>query len=158
MTYRPSLEFDRTPLERNDPFEFWKREDLPFFAAGACHILAYQFMQLHWGQNYQAVFIKPRDSKPGNHVYVVRPDGWAFDANGWTKESELRAISDAAYTKRYPSWAYERLVIADNFWGMGEFEEWCHTNHHRPPAYFAYLPWERAYNFIKSFPDNPPQV
>jgi hypothetical protein len=155
MTYHPSFEFDRTPLERKDPFEFWKRDDVPFFAAGACHILAYMFMQLHWGEKCQAIFIQPKNSDAGTHVYIVKGE-WAFDANGWIKEAELREISNAAYKQRYPGWDYERLVIAENFWEMGEFEQWCNNNQHRPPAYFAYLPWERAYNFIKQHPHNPP--
>lgn len=56
--YKPSYLFDRTAEERRDPFLFWKRDDQPFFAAGACHILADMFRQLHQGEDFQVVFMK----------------------------------------------------------------------------------------------------
>lgn len=147
--YKPSLLFDRTPEQRKDPFASWARDDQAFFAAGACHILAEMFRQLHHGEDYQIIFIKPRNNLPGNHVYVTNGT-WAFDHNGWTRESELIAATEKAYTTRYPEWKYDRIIITDNL------ETFCRQNNHRQPWQFAYLPWERAYNYIKRFPDQPP--
>lgn len=153
MTYRPALHFDRTPLERADPIESWKRTDEAFFMAGACHILAFMFMQLK-GEGYHVVHAKPRDGRLGSHVYVS--DGtWAFDAQGWTRESELMETTEAAYRAKYPGWACDRTVIAKDSWWRGEFEAWCEANYHRTPAYFAHLPWERAHNYILQIGDRP---
>jgi hypothetical protein len=147
--YKPSLLFDRTEQERKDPFLFWKRDDQPFFAAGACHILAEMFRQLHYGEDYRVIFIKPINGMPGTHVYIS--DGtWAFDHNGWTREQELLDTSRRAYTKRYPGWDCERIVVTD------DLETFSRQNNHRQPWQFAYLPWERAYKYIQQVPAAPP--
>jgi hypothetical protein len=147
--YKPGLLFERTPEERKDPFLSWQREDQPFFAAGACHILAEMFRQLHYGEDFQVIFIKPRIENQGTHVYVSNGT-WAFDHNGWTLEKELLETTISAYSKRYPKWAFERIVVKE------DLETFCRNNNHRLPWQFAYLPWERAYNFIKQFPTTPP--
>lgn len=87
-TYKPSLLFDRTPEEKRDIFKSWARDDQAFFAAGACHILADLFVQLHMNEDFKMVFIKPAEGFPGNHVYAS-DSVWAFDHNGWTKEENL---------------------------------------------------------------------
>lgn len=148
-SYRPSIEFFRTPAERADPFLSWARDDVHFFAAGACHILADLFIQLHPNEGFERIHIKPHDPHPGNHVYVT--DGiWAFDYGGWTKEQDLLAITERAYQLKYPGWKFERMVVKD------DLETFCRKNHHRLPYNYAYLPWERAYAFLKQFPASPP--
>lgn len=150
--YKPSLLFDRTPEQRKDPFLSWQREDQSFFAAGACHILAEMFIQLHPGENFKMIFIKPHEGFVGNHVYAS--DGfWAFDHNGWTKESDLLQATVDAYTKKYPGWKYERIEIEPTITSL---EDFCKANFHRLPWQFAFLPWERAYNYIKRFSDSHP--
>lgn len=147
--YKPGLIFDRTPEERKDPFLFWKRDDQSFFAAGACHILAEMFRQLHYGEFYDVIHLKPRKGQPGNHVYIS--DGtWAFDHNGWTREEELLETTKRMYREQYPDWEYARHVITD------DIETFCRKNNHRQPWQYAYLPWERAYNYIQKFAPHPP--
>lgn len=147
--HKPSLLFDRTAEERKDMFKSWARGDQAFFAAGACHILAELFVQLHAGEGYYKVYIKPAASFPGNHVYATNGT-WAFDHNGWTKEQELLAVSEKAYCERHPGWSYERRVIVE------DIETFCRQNYHRLPWQFAYLPWERAYEYIQQFSATPP--
>ncbi len=147
--YKPSFLFDRTPEERRDPFLFWQREDQAFFAAGACHILAEMFRQLHQGEDFQVVFMKAIKGHPGAHVYI-RYGEWIFDHNGWTLEQEMMDTVTAGFRERYPEWDCERIII-DN-----DIETFCRNNAHKLPWQFAYLPWERAYNYIKKFPDKPP--
>src|ERR1044072_3763268 len=105
MSYQPSLLFDRTPEERKDPFLSWRRTDQAFFAAGACHILAELFRQLHQDEGFEIIYLKPLAGLPGNHVYVSNST-WAFDHNGWTREAELLVATKAAYQRRYPGWRY----------------------------------------------------
>lgn len=151
--YQPSLLFDRTPAERRDLFLSWRRDDQSFFAAGACHILADVFIQLHQHENFKMVYIKPHQSFTGNHVYAS--DGkWAFDHNGWTKEAELLAVTEKAYCDRYPGWGYERQIIEP---AIDSLEKFCRANNHRLPWQYLHLPWERAYNYIAQFPDRPPR-
>ncbi len=143
--YKSSIHFERTPEEQRNQMLAWKRSDEAFFGAGACHILAYTFKWLHEESDYDIIFIKPKEPfTHGNHVYVT--DGeWAFDFNGWTKEKELLAEAEKAYGGKYPGWQYERMILDC------DLETFCKENYHRPPAYYAYLPWERTYAFIDKF-------
>lgn len=147
--YRPSFDFDRTPEEKRDIFKFWEREDRPFFAAGACHILAALFVQLHQHENYHMTFVKPDNGFPGTHVYASNGI-WAFDHNGWTKEKDLIHLTRKAYAAKYPGWKCQLTVIEDSL------EDFCKANNHRLPWRYAYLPWERAYRYIAQFPSLPP--
>lgn len=99
------------------------------------------------------IYIKPDMGFPGTHVYAS--DGiWAFDHNGWTKEYELLAVTEEAYRRRYPGWGYTRHVIEP---AIDALETFCKANNHRLPWQFAYLPWERAHEYIRRFDDHPPE-
>jgi hypothetical protein len=148
--YECGIAFTRTDEERRDVFLAWERDDRSFFAAGACHILAHQFLSLHLGEGFELIYVKPRTGLSGSHMYAS--DGvWAFDFNGWTREDELLAEHNAAYAVAIPGWEFDRLVISE---GLPEFLK--HTNDLRPPEYFPELPWARAYRFIKTFAGCPP--
>jgi len=151
--YKPGYLFDRTLEEKQDVFKSWARDDQSFFANGACHILADLFCQLHQGEGYNMVHIKPQPGFIGNHVYVLNGE-WAFDHNGWTKEAELLEVIEEAYKGRYAGWAYEKIVFEQT---MNSLDNFCRVNNHRFPWQYAYLPWERAYKYITQFPDKPPK-
>jgi hypothetical protein len=146
--YQPTLYYRRTPAEKADPFLSWARHDTAFFAAGACHILAYLFIQLHPDENFEIIYLKPING-PGNHLYVSN-GVWAFDYNGWTLENELIGETRKAYTEAYQGWDFERIVMKT------DLETFCKEHNHRAPSHFPYLPWERAYHHIKKFPSIPP--
>ncbi len=151
--YKPSFAFDRTPEERRDKFKFWDRPDRAFFAAGACHILADLFAELHMHEGYRMIYIEPAEGfDEGTHVFASNGI-WAFDHNGWTKEKELLAATEAAYIKKYPGWTYTKYLIE---LGLTSLEDFCRANNHRLPWQYAQLPWKRAYQYIQQFPDTPP--
>lgn len=142
--YRPALLFTRTEAERKDQKLSWLRSDRAFFAAGACHILAFEFMERHRGESYSVICLSPTNSGVGHHVYVT--DGvWAFDFNGWTLEATLIQESVKAMRKLEPDWACRRMVI-----DLG-LESFCKQHQHRLPSQFAHDPTERARLFIERF-------
>jgi len=144
--YESSRNYKRTDAERKSQVLAWNRPDKAFFAAGACHILAYTFLDLHPNEGYNIIGIATSKSK-ASHIYVSN-DVWAFDFNGWTAEAELLAVTEKA---EQPDWSYDRLIIKD------DLETFCKNHHHRNPAYFLHLPWERAYNYIAQFENKPPK-
>jgi len=150
--YKPSFMFERTPEEKQDIFKAWDRDDRAFFAAGACHILANLFVQLHREEGYRMIYIKPANGFSGKHVYASNGT-WAFDYNGWTKADELFKLIERAYKEKYAGWTCQKIPIEDS---MTSLEDFCKANLHRLPWQFAQLPWERAYNYIKQFPETPP--
>src|ERR1700752_2642821 len=66
----------RTPgYSKNNAEMRWALPDRVFFACGACHILAYAFLQ-RWGEpGMQAVWIKPAPGHTGNHVLSMGGSG-----------------------------------------------------------------------------------
>lgn len=147
--YTVGINYERSVEEYNDPFLAWKRSDKAFFASGACHILAYMFLSVHDKEGYKLIHIKPRSPFRGNHMYASNGT-WAFDFNGWALEKELLTEYEKAYQAKYPGWSYDRIEVDE------PFHTYIQKSNHMPPEYFPYLPWERAYKYIKSLPPNPP--
>jgi hypothetical protein len=139
--YQSGLHFVRTQAERDDPLLAWCRPDRAFFAAGACHILAWAFLNAHRGSGFRAWHIRPTSGHPGQHVFVS--DGrWALDAGGWTPESVLLDVTSADYRVVYPGWA---CAVT----GIGDMRPWCTANRHRLPEQFPRLPWRRAHRYLR---------
>ena len=111
-------------------------------------------MQLHQYEDFKMIHIKPSEGFTGNHVYVSNGI-WAFDHNGWTPERTLLEVTETAFRERYPTWSYERIVIEQT---KTSLEEFCKRNNHNLPWQYAYLPWERAYNYIAKFDSMPPKA
>lgn len=139
--YRPSSQFTRTPAERTDQLLSWNRDDLPFFAAGACHILAFAFLATYPQAGFHPIGLWPRAAHDPTHVYVTNRI-WAFDFDGWTPEAELLAVTRAAE----PEADYEPRPI------LTDLQTFCRTHDHRDRLHFAYDPWARALRYLAHFP------
>lgn len=152
--YQPGSIYTRSPEEKRDMFLAWDRTDKAFFASGACHILAHQFTWMHQYEGFELIHINPKNKDHGGHHMFASDGKWAFDFNGWTLEEELLREYKKAYKEKFAGWEYDRVVVPLD-WKL--FGEYLLAHHHRPPEYFPYLPWERAYNYIKRFPSKPPK-
>ena len=71
------------PEVKSDPHRRWSLPDRVFFAAGACHILAFAFLTKYPDAGFQPLWIKPAQGFTGNHVIAVR-DHLAFDYHGYS--------------------------------------------------------------------------
>ncbi|OJU87713.1 hypothetical protein BGO17_01855 [Candidatus Saccharibacteria bacterium 49-20] len=100
----------RTPEGSSDVFLSWRREDMVFFAAGVCHILAHMLLSLHPNEDFDLIYIKPVNKQPGNHMYESGGT-WAFGFNRWSLEKDLLKVNETFAKDRYPNWNYERIVI-----------------------------------------------
>lgn len=142
--YVPSGRFRRTPAERADQQLSWVRSDAAFFAAGACHILAFAFVAAHPDFSIRA--LRKRGEPFAFHVFAT--DGaWAFDHDGWTPESELISVTSVA---ELPA-ELETLDIPL------DLVRFCADHHSRLPEDFAHDPWPRARAYIARFPAEPPR-
>lgn len=65
--YRSSAQFRCTPAERADQMLSWNRDDVRFFAAGACHILAFAFLEVYPKAGFGTVNHRDR------HCYAFDP-------------------------------------------------------------------------------------
>ena len=94
----------RTPDYRKSNAEMrWALPDRVFFACGACHVLAYAFLE-RWGRSdMNAVWIKPIPGHTGNHIFI---DGgaWAFDYHGYSAKPHFLAHTWRGARRRWPGW------------------------------------------------------
>ena len=75
---------------KQNPVRRWNLPDRAFFAAGACHILAYAFLERYPEAGFAPLWIKPAPGHTGNHIIIVREDR-AFDYHGHSDRSALLA-------------------------------------------------------------------
>ncbi|MDQ0316133.1 hypothetical protein [Amorphus orientalis] len=77
--------------------------DRVFFACGACHILAYAFLEQHGEKGWQAVWIKPAAGHTGNHIFAT--DGVrAFDYHGVCDRGRLLSHYWRRARLHHPGW------------------------------------------------------
>ena len=146
LLYRPSKLFERTEAEMTDQKLSWARPDEAFFAAGACHILAFEFVRLSQNPNYKIIFIKPKPEfgPVGTHVYVRNGDQ-AFDFNGWTDQVTLLTAHKRACQEDNSNWDYDLIEITS------DLETFSKENNHLLPTEFAHDPIPRAQRYIGLF-------
>src|SRR5436305_2051689 len=85
----------RTPGYRKSNAETrWALPGRVFFACGACHILAYAFLQRWGGPGMQAVWIKPAPGHIGNHVLSMAASGSSITTDIPPSRSSLRTIGE----------------------------------------------------------------
>lgn len=131
--------FRRTPLERADQRVSWERADRAFFAAGACHVLAWVCRD-SWPDRAigLAAMVLAGEQHP-MHVYATW-DGWAYDASGWHPEEDLLRVN-AAFENR----PIERVTVTGGLAG------YCAAHRHRRPEQFWRDPLPRARAYLSLF-------
>jgi hypothetical protein len=88
---------------KHDPYRRWHRPDRQFFANGACHILAYAFLERYENLGFRARWIRPANGHAGNHIFVT--DQWnAFDYHGLTTEDALLSLMFRRARRFLPGW------------------------------------------------------
>ena len=144
MAYIPASRYRRTAAERADQLLSWQRSDKAFFAAGACHVLAWAFLQRYPAAGFAPVGLQESGEPVVSHVYVG--DGRrAFDHDGWTLEDELLTVTRAATAGQAPGTLVERLALP------GELTAVCARHNSRLPSQYAFDPWPRALAYIARF-------
>ncbi len=92
------------PGIKKDPEKRWALPDRVFFACGACHILAYAFLQRFPNRDYRPFWIKPAQGFTGNHIIVTNDKGRAFDYHGWSRFDHLMAHMEKKANRWWPGW------------------------------------------------------
>ncbi len=71
--------------------------DRVFFAGGACHILAYAFLEKYGTQITHALWLKPATGYTSDHIVIdiiIVGTDWMFDYRGYSK---VRTLSDTHF-------------------------------------------------------------
>jgi hypothetical protein len=94
----------RTPnCSKHEPDRRWALPDRVFFACGACHILAYAFLQRHGAPEMQATWIRPAPGFSGNHIFVGG-DAWVFDYHGYSRRDRFLEHTWKRARQIWPGW------------------------------------------------------
>jgi len=94
----------RTPnCPTRDQARRWALPDRVFFACGACHILAYAFLEQHATSAMTALWLKPNPGHTGNHI-VVATEAWVFDYHGYTDRARYLAHTRQRARQWWPGW------------------------------------------------------
>ncbi|HVY98067.1 MAG TPA: hypothetical protein VHA35_01100 [Dongiaceae bacterium] len=89
---------------KQDPAKRWALPDRVFFACGACHILAFAFLERFPDAGFRALWIKPGEGFTGNHLVVANDAGLAFDYHGCSRFDRLLAHMQAKANRWWPGW------------------------------------------------------
>jgi hypothetical protein len=126
----------------------WALPDRIFFACGACHILAYAFLERYPNRGFQPIWIRPASGFTGNHV--VATDGeTAFDFHGYSSWAKLLAHARRKNAQRMPGWnctlvelppdvliSEEKSKTYDGLWLRGP-QQYLHDALPRARAYLS---------------------
>jgi hypothetical protein len=109
MVYHP-----RISDTKSDPVRRWKLPDRVFFAAGACHILAYAFLERFPERGGKAIWLRPLDGSPTNHIFVDLGDT-AFDFHGYVEKRQLLEHFARRARLISPDWSAEEIELPRDF-------------------------------------------
>ncbi|MGW5670742.1 hypothetical protein [Micromonospora sp. NPDC003776] len=137
MTATAAGAFRRTAIERSDQRIAWERTDQAFFAAGACHILAWVCRDSYPQRSIGIAGVRFADERQIFHVYAVW-DGWAFDHSGWHPEPHLLAVNSD-----FEGRPLENISITE------DLADFCEQHHSRMPHQYWQDPLPRARAYVE---------
>ncbi len=148
--------FRLKPGIKSDPVKRWNLPERVFFACGACHILAYAFLEAYPGHGFHAVWIRHAEGFTGNHVFVTNGET-AFDYHGYRCEAALIAHHWAKGRLWWPGWdgtlvPLPRDVLISNAKSRTYDGLWL-----REPGQFLHDAMPRAQTFLERF-GPPPEM
>ncbi|MBV6634209.1 MAG: hypothetical protein KI792_14375 [Alphaproteobacteria bacterium] len=140
------------PGIKSDPVRRWALPDRVFFAAGACHILAYAFLTRYSSAGFGAVWVRPSEGHTGNHIFVRDQAGQAFDYHGYVDADRLLNHFTAKAQRYWPGWSC-RLVPLPTDVLVSEAKSKTYDGLWlREPGQFLHDAMPRAERFLDRFP------
>jgi len=136
----------RTPEEKKDLIRSWNLPDRPFFAAGACHILAAAFLQTYRDAGYYALHIKPDAGFRGQHV-LVSNGSVTFDYHGYAREEAYLSHYFSKIHRFIPHWRGVVKTLSIN----PTEKAFCQEHRHRMPDQYLHDPRPRAISYLRRF-------
>jgi len=136
----------RSDEAKRDLVKSWNRPDRPFFAAGACHILAGVFLRSSLKSGFQALFIEPETGFRGGHVLVSNGET-VFDYQGYSKQEDFLAHFFLKIRRHFPRWQGVVHRLEDS----PMEEPFCREYQYRRPDQYLHDPIPRALAYLQRF-------
>jgi hypothetical protein len=145
------------PGIKEDPVQRWALPERVFFACGACHILAYAFLEAYPKSDFAPVWIKPARGFTGSHIVAVRDDT-AFDYHGYSSWSRLLEHTRRKANRWWPGWTAELIPLPKDVL-VSERKSREYDNYDRlwlrEPGQYLHDALPRAQQFLRRFPAPP---
>ena len=132
----------------------WSLPDRVFFASGACHILAYAFLDAYPTSAFVPMWIKPARGFTGNHIVVVR-DGIAFDYHGYSRWKGLLEHTRAKANRWWPGWSADLVQLPKDVLISEAKSREIEGLWLREPKQYLHDALPRATQFLTRFPRPP---
>lgn len=132
---------------KTDPGKRWALPDRVFFACGACHILAFAFLEKYPSAGFRPVWIKPAEGYTGNHIAVVK-DRAAFDYHGYSRWDSLLAHMNKKADRWWPGWRAELVDLPKEVLVSEELSKRYEGLWLREPGQFPHDALPRAREFL----------
>ncbi len=141
----------RTVGAKRDPVKQWALPDRVFFAAGACHMLAYAFLEAYRHDGFEPRWIRPASGHTGNHIIVVR-DECVFDYHGFCEWTGYWAHTVRRANQWWPGWSADVVTVT-----MDALVSRRHARRYeglwmKEPRDFLFDPLARARRYLRRFP------
>jgi hypothetical protein len=133
----------------------WALPERVFFASGACHILAYAFLDRYRTAGFAPIWIKPATGFTGNHIVAVRDDV-AFDYHGYSSWARLLAHTHAKANRWWPGWSASLHTLPPDVLISESKSREIDGLWLREPKQYLHDAMPRAERFLERFPA-PPQ-
>jgi hypothetical protein len=140
--------------KKRDPQLRWGLPDRVFFACGACHILAYAFLERYGHRGFRVLWLKPDPGFTGNHIFIATAT-WVFDYHGYSERNHFLAHMFQKARRWWPGWS---ATLKELCYGVLISEPksraydglWL-----REPKQFLHDPLPRAHAYLNRFPAPP---
>jgi hypothetical protein len=135
----------------------WALPDRVFFACGACHILAYAFLERHGNCRPKVIWLKPTPGFTGNHIFI---DGgeWVFDYHGYSDRERFLAHTNKKASRWWFGWRASLVELPPDVLISEEKSRTYDGLWLREPRQFLHDALPRARSYLSRFPAPAPQL
>lgn len=141
----------RTEGGKRNLVKNWALPERVFFACGACHILAYAFLNAYPDAGFSPVWIRPTEGYTGNHIVTVR-DQLAFDYHGYSHWPTLLDHTKRKANRWWPGWDAELIELRKEVLVSEAESRACGGLWLREPWQYLYNAMPRAQRYVQRFP------
>ena len=136
---------------KRNPVMRWGLPDRVFFACGACHILAFAFLERYGTGDRQALWLKPAEGFTGNHVFIATDD-WVFDYHGYADRDRFLAHTFKRARHFWPGWDATLVALPQDVLVSETKSKTYDGLWLREPKQFLHDALPRARAFLDRFP------
>ena len=136
---------------KSDPARRWRLPDRVFFAGGACHILAYVFIERYAEIGFKAKWIKPVEGHTGNHIVAINGN-IAFDYHGYSDWPALLDHTVRKANRWWPGWDCALIDLPRDVLVSEQKSRQFDGLWLREPKQFLHDALPRAHRFLDGYP------